>query len=124
MYSSEDLAGNLKNKNSKDYRLASQLSEADIEAWNMYINKSNGIMPQNYHWSYEQGDTLIYQEHIADLNTIDRMFSNRQKYREGKKRQDEETKALQQKLRAGQNTISKNKGGGSQFYGKKFVYKK
>lgn len=124
IYSSEDFSGNLKNKNSQDYKLASRLTTEEIEAYVMYINRQSGIFPNQYHHFYEQGDTIIYQEHIADLYTIDRMFENRRKYREGKQKQEQEAKELQQKMRQGQKTTMVNKGGASKFYGKKFTYAK
>ena len=88
------------------------------------MNRQSDIFPNQYHYFYEQGDTLLYQEHIEDLYTISKMFENRRKYREGKQKQEQEAKALQQKMNAGQNTTSRNKGGASQFYGKKYSYTK
>ena len=81
-----------------------------IEAWNMWVNKQYGIMPNQYHYFYEQGDTLIYPEHIADLITIDKMWNEKLK----KDRQKEE-----QKQKSGNNNPlkSKNQGGFSGFYG-------
>jgi hypothetical protein len=51
------------------------LIQSEIDALNMWVNKQHGIMPNQYHHFYDQGDTLIYPEHIADLLTIDKMYS-------------------------------------------------
>ena len=81
-----------------------------IEAWNMWVNKQYGIMPNQYHYFYEQGDTLIYPEHIADLITIDKMWNEKLK----KDRQKEE----QKQKGIGNNPLkNKNQGGFSGFYG-------
>lgn len=45
----------------------------------MWYNKQHGIMPNQYHYFYEQGDTMIYPEHIHDLITIDTMWNSRLK---------------------------------------------
>ena len=124
MFHSEEFSGNLKNPNTKDYKLAAKLTAEEVEAWNMYMNNQSGILPTQYHWSYEQGDTIIYPEHVADLFTLEKMWSNRKKYREGKARQEQEAKALQEKLKSGQNVTTLNQGGASAFYGKKYRYTK
>lgn len=91
----------------------------------MFINKENGILPNQYHWTYEQGDTLIYPEHIADLFVVGKMWSNRQKYRQSKDESKRETRKTYADIVAGkQKQTIKNQGGNSNFYGRKFVYKK
>lgn len=54
----------------------------------MWVNKQHGVMPNQYHHFYDNGDTLIYQEHIQDLIVIDKMFQNKlekeRKKQEGK----------------------------------------
>ena len=71
-------------------------------------------MPNQYHYFYEQGDTLIYPEHIADLLTIDKMFKIRLEKEQQKK---EAKKGLE-------GDKSKKSGNiGSNFYGQKFVYR-
>lgn len=54
----------------------------------MWVNKQHGIMPNQYHHFYENGDTMIYPEHIQDLIVIDRMYTNKlekeRKKQEGK----------------------------------------
>jgi hypothetical protein len=44
----------------------------------MFSNKQqHGILPTQYHYFYNQGDTIIYPEHIQDLQVIDQMWTNR-----------------------------------------------
>lgn len=74
----------------------------------MWINKQHGILPNQYHHFYDQGDTLIYPEHIADLLTVDKMYNIRLE----KEHEKEESK----------KQTSNNNNKGSDFYGRKFVY--
>ena len=125
IYSSDDFSGNLKNPNSKDYKLASRLSDEDVEAWNMWINKNDGILPNQYHYFYEQGDTIIFPEHLADLKTIDKMWNNRIKYKQGEEERKAKTQAFQEQMKSGQKvTTTRNQGGKSDFYGKRYRYNK
>lgn len=81
----------------------------------MWVNKQHGIFPNQYHHFYDQGDTLIYPEHIADLLTIDKMYSIKIEKEQQKKEAKKGVKDLKN---------NKNSGGiGSNFYGQKFVYK-
>ena len=91
------------------------LTPEEIEAFNMWLNKQHKILPTQYHHFYDQGDTLIYPEHIADLLTIDRMYQNRLKKDHDKEKAKNDAK---------NNNPLKNNNQGSNFYGKKFVYKK
>jgi hypothetical protein len=88
------------------------ISNEVSEAWNMWVNKQYGIMPHQYHHFYEQGDTLIYPEHIADIITIDKMWNEKLK----KERQKEEQK---QKGVKNSPLTDKSKAGGGLggFYG-------
>ena len=83
------------------------ISNEVSEAWNMWVNKQYGIMPNQYHHFYSQGDTLIYQEHIADIITIDKMWNSKLE----KDRQKEEQKQKEK------NNPLRNKGGVGGFYG-------
>jgi hypothetical protein len=81
-----------------------------IEAWNMFIYKQHGVMPNQWHHFYEQGDSIIYPEHIADLITVDNMWNKKLQ----KEREKEEQK------QNNKNPLKNNKGGlgaGSGFYG-------
>lgn len=74
-------------------------------------------MPNQYHHFYDQGDTLIYPEHIADLLTIDKMYNIRIEKEHQKKEAKKGVKDLN-------NNKSSNKGSGpSNFYGQKFMYR-
>lgn len=99
----------------------------EIEAWDMWIYKQHGILPIQYHHFYNQGETILYPEHLQDLLTIDKMWNNRLQ----KERHKEQSK---QQLKQNNNPLNNNnnrirgigEAGGlnSNFYGKKFVYKK
>lgn len=90
-----------------------KLTPEVIDAWIMWTNKQYGIMPNQYHYYYNQGDTLIYPEHIADLITIDKIWNNKIK----KEQQKEEAKQ--------QNKNKNNKGVSNQggFYGQTMKFK-
>ena len=125
IHRSDDFSGNLKNPNTRDYKLASKLTKEETEAYVMYMNWQSGIKPTEYHYFYDQGDTIMYQEHIEDIYTISKMFENRHKYREGQQKREAESKALQEKLKKGQKIATKNQGGASQFFGKnQYTYQK
>ena len=79
----------------------------------MWHNKQNGIMPNQYHYTYQNGDTIIYPEHIADIATIDKMYTQRMK----NEQQKAESKHASKEHRP---TNPKGKG----FYGRKFTYHK
>jgi hypothetical protein len=83
----------------------------EVEAWNMWYNKQHGIMPNQYHHFYDQGDTLIYPEHIADLLTIDKMWDN--KITNERKKAEAAQKAKEK------NPFKKGEG----FYGQTYKYK-
>ena len=80
----------------------------------MWHNKQNGILPNQYHYTYQNGDTIIYPEHIADIATIDKMYAERMK----KEQQKAESKQAAKHPTAPTNP--KGKG----FYGRKFTYHK
>ena len=124
IHHSENFSGNLKNPNTADYKLASRLTVEEIEAWSMWIHRGNGILPTQYHWSYEQGDTIIYPEHLADISVVDKMWTNRTKYREGKAAAEQKQKEFQKQMKSGQKFTTQNKGGSSSFFGKKYHYTK
>lgn len=93
----------------------------------MFLNKENGILPNQYHWSYEQGDTIIYPEHIADLYVVGQMYLNRKKYRDSKDESQRQTRKTYADIVASkqpQRQTIRNQGGNSNFFGKKYVYKK
>lgn len=95
-----------------------ELNADEIAAWNMWIYKTHGILPTQYHEFYEQGDTILYIEHIQDLLTIDKMWANKlemQRKKEEAKQKHKENNPL----KGGQH---KQQGGGG-FYGQTFRYK-
>lgn len=71
-------------------------------------------MPNHYHWTYDQGDTLLYPEHIQDLLVIDRMWNNKMK----KEQQKAEAKAKNK-----MNNPLKNQKSGGGFYNQTYKYK-
>lgn len=93
--------------------LASKLTPEEIDAWNMWVNKQHGIMPNQYHWTYDEGSTLIYPEHIQDLLTIDKMWNNKLK----KEQQKAESKAKHD----AKNPLKQQKSG---FYNQTYRYNK
>jgi hypothetical protein len=96
-----------------------KLTPEIIDAWNMWINKQHGIMPNQYHYFYDQGDTLIYPEHIADLLTIEKIWNNKMK------REQHKAEQKNNKNKAGGGVPSNNKGNeGRGFYGQTFKYNK
>ena len=88
------------------------------EAFNMWSNKQHDIFPNQYHHFYEQGDTQIYPEHIADIKTIDKMVSNKRLKDAEKERAEAERK--QNKKGLGNKGLANNKGSG--FYGHTFKF--
>lgn len=111
-YFSPNLENWILNEGSKPDKLTPE----EIEAWNMFLNKQNGIMPNQYHYSYEQGDTLIFPEHIQDLLKIDIMWTNKLKKEQFKA----EAKNAPNPLKNKNNSNS----GSNNFFGRKFTYKK
>lgn len=95
-----------------DDKLLEKIEPEVIEAWNMWIYKSHGIMPNQYHYAYEQGDTLIYPEHIQDLMTIDKIWANKL----SKEQHRQKAKAPKN------NPLAKQKGGLGSFYGQTYKY--
>jgi hypothetical protein len=85
----------------------------------MWVNKQHGILPNQYHHFYDQGDTLIYPEHIEDLITIDKMYQNRLKREQQKTEAKHAAKKLQQHQQQGQQQQQQ---GSPNFYGQKFRY--
>ncbi|MGD1838548.1 MAG: hypothetical protein ACPKPY_10895 [Nitrososphaeraceae archaeon] len=98
-----------------------KLSNEEIECFNMWINKRNGINPNQYHYFYEQGDTMIYPEHIADLSTLDSILADKEKHERFKKEsKDPKNNPLKQG-----KPISGAKGNkGAGFYNTTFKYRK
>jgi hypothetical protein len=92
--------------------LVEKLTEEEIEALIMWSNKQHDIMPNQYHYSYEQGDTLIFPEHIQDLKLIDKIVTN-------KRRSDEQKEASKQKHKQN-NPLGA--GGSGNFYGRTFKF--
>jgi hypothetical protein len=77
----------------------------------MWIYKEHDILPNQWHHFYDQGDTILYLEHIQDLLTIDKMWNNKL-IRERKKAE------------AAQRAKEKNPfGKGAGFYGQTHKYK-
>ena len=73
-------------------------------------------MPNQYHWTYEEGSTMLYPEHIQDLLVIDKMWNNKLE----KARKDAEAKAKHQ----ANNPLKQHQGNkGSGFYGQTYRYK-
>ena len=95
------------------------LTPEEIEAFNMWLYKQNGIMPNQYHHFYQNGDTMIYPEHIADLTVIDKMWGQRLK----RQQQKAESKHPKNNPLAGQ-TKPHIGGKGAGFYGRKYTYHK
>lgn len=98
--------------------MAAKLTPEVIDAWNMWVNKQHGIMPNQYHYLYDEGDTLIYPEHIADLLTIDRIWNNKIKKEQQKAKQKQNNPLLNQQNKRG---LGSNEGGG--FYNQTMKYK-
>lgn len=73
-------------------------------------------MPNQYHWTYDQGDTLLFPEHIQDLLVIDRMWNNKLK----KEQQKAEAKAKHATNNPLKNQQQHSKGG---FYNQTYKYK-
>lgn len=98
--------------------MAEKLTFEEIEALEMWSNKQHGIMPNQYHHTYEQGDTLIYPEHIADLKLIDKIVGNKL----AADRRKEEQK-LKHKQGGSNNQLGSNQQlGGNNFYGNTFKF--
>lgn len=57
--------------------LLAKLTDEELEALTMWNYKQHDILPNMYHYSYNDGDTIIYLEHIRDLVIIDKMVSNK-----------------------------------------------
>lgn len=93
--------------------MGKKLTVEEIDAIQMWINRQHGIMPNQYHHTYEQGDTLIYPEHIADLLIIDKMMNNKIK---NDRQKEEAAQKIKQKNPLGVRQ------GGQGFYGHKFKY--
>jgi hypothetical protein len=93
--------------------LVEKLTMEEIEALVMWSNKQHDIMPNQYHYSYEQGDTLLYPEHIQDLKLIDKIVDNKRK----SEAQKEEAKQKHK-----QNNPLGGSQGGSGFYGRTFKF--
>lgn len=87
------------------------ITKEEIEAWTMFVNKQNGILPTQYHHFYEQGDTIIYNEHVEDLAVVAKMWDNKLK----REQKEEEAK---------QNNPFKSGKAKAPFAGGKFHYKK
>jgi hypothetical protein len=92
--------------------LAEKLTDEEVEALIMWSNRQHDIMPNQYHYSYEQGDTIIYPEHIQDLKTIDKMVQNKR----NADRQKEEAKQKHKQ----KNPLSGSDSGN--FYGRTFKF--
>ena len=92
--------------------LEKKILPQEIEAWNMWIYKTHGIMPNQYHHFYEQGETMLYQEHIQDLMVIDTIWANKMKMMNNK---------AKSKQHAKNNPLTKNTGGLG-FYGQTYRY--
>jgi len=85
----------------------------------MWVYKQHGIMPNQYHHFYDQNETLLYEEHIQDLLTIDKMWTNKLTYE--RKKQEAAAKAKER------NPLGKgggNQGQGGGFYGQTYKYNK
>ena len=94
--------------------LVEKLSDQDLDALEMWSNKQHGIMPNQYHYTYNQGDTLIYPEHIADLRLLDRIINN--------KHEADRRKEAQKQQQKQNNPLSGSNNGGGNFYGRTFKF--
>lgn len=94
--------------------LATKLTDEEIEALSMWTYKQHGILPHQYHHSYENGDTIIYPEHIRDLVVIDKMMSNKLIKEQ---REEQEKQKQKQKHKKSLGSV-----GGSGFYGHTFRF--
>lgn len=99
-------------------KLSEKLTPEEIEAFNMWNYKQLGILPNHYHHSYENGDTLIYPEHIRDLMVIDKMIYN--KHEADRKKEAEEAARKQKNNKNSLGAASKK--GGAGFYGHTFKF--
>jgi hypothetical protein len=95
--------------------LAEKLSDQDVEDLEMWSNKQHGVLPNQYHYAYEQGDTLIYPEHIKNIRLLDKIVTNKH---EADRRKEE---AKQQSKQNNPLKGGSQKGGGS-FYGHTFKF--
>jgi hypothetical protein len=96
------------------------LTAEEIEVWNMWVYKTHGILPNQYHPFYDEGSTLIYPEHIQDLVTVDKMWGNKLEMKAKKEQAKQRHKQNNNPLSKGQN---KGLGSGG-FYGNTFKYSK
>jgi hypothetical protein len=79
----------------------------------MWVYKTHNIFPNQYHHFYEQGETLIYQEHIQDLLVIDQMWANKIKIQQNKEKA---------KIQNKNHHLTKNNKGLGGFYGQTYRY--
>lgn len=111
------------NASSKDGKFPqSSVTKVEDEVWEaftMWVNKQHDILPNQYHYTYEHGDTLIYPEHIADLKTIETMVSNKRK--KDAEKAEEERKLKERRSNKGKGLGGTNKGGHG-FYGHTFRF--
>ena len=98
--------------------IATKLTDEEIEALSMWTYKQHGILPNQYHYSYENGDTIIYPEHVRDLVVLDKIMTNKL-VKEQKEEQERQRQKQKNPLGAG---IGGGKIGGSGFYGHTFRF--
>lgn len=102
--------------------LVTKVEDEVWEAFTMWVNKQHDIFPNMYHHFYEQGETLIYPEHIADIKIIDKIVSNKRIKDAEKERAEAERKQNKGKggLGGGKSAVAGGKGSG--FYGHTFKF--
>lgn len=79
----------------------------------MYINHKNGFPPNTWHEFYEDGQTMIYPEHIEDIKTLEKIYANKAKIDSAKKQGP-----THNPLKSGKTSL------GGRFYGKKTSYRR
>lgn len=97
--------------------IVTKLTEEESEALAMWNYKQHGIFPNQYHYSYNDGDTIIYPEHLRDIVIIDKIMTNKLL-----KEQKEEQERQKQKQKKSSLGTSGGKTGGSGFYGHTFKF--
>lgn len=97
--------------------LVTKLTDEEIDALVMWTNKQHGILPTQYHHTYENGDTIIYPEHVRDLVVLDKIMTNKLV-----KEQKEEQERQKQKQKNPLGSGGGGKIGGSGFYGHTFRF--
>ena len=93
-----------------------ELSFEEHEFLQLYVNHKQGFPPNSWHYFYEEGQTMLYNEHIEDIKTVEKMFYNKHKIENAKK-----SGPTHNPLKAGSGG---KRSLGGKFYGKKTNYRR